>query len=162
MSNQVITFGCRLNAYESEAIKSAVDKSNHKDLIVFNSCAVTSQAEKQLKQAIRKAARENPEAKIVVTGCAAQINPVDYAKMEEVSLVIGNEDKSKTESYSLNKVKKISKISNLELGHQDHIFFKENNIIYFLPRNRSLLQLKVLTPVYFHHSTFQLLYCIQQ
>ena len=126
MSNQVITFGCRLNAYESEAIKSAVDKSNHKDLIVFNSCAVTSQAEKQLKQAIRKAARENPEAKIVVTGCAAQINPVDYAKMEEVSLVIGNEDKSKTESYSLNKVKKISKISNLELGHQDHIFFKEN------------------------------------
>lgn len=126
MSNQVITFGCRLNAYESEAIKSAVNSSGREDLIVFNSCAVTSQAEKQLRQAIRKAARENPDAKIVVTGCAAQINPTDYARMEEVSLVIGNEDKSKTKSYSLDKAKQANQIVHRELGHQDHIFFKEN------------------------------------
>lgn len=132
MSNQVITFGCRLNAYESEAIKSAVNQSDQKNLIIFNSCAVTSQAEKQLKQAIRKAARENPEAKIVVTGCAAQINPADYAQMKEVSLVIGNEDKSKSESYSLNKVKKVSKPDNSKLNHQDHIFFQENKNKDFL------------------------------
>ncbi len=99
MDNQVITFGCRLNAYESEAIKKAVGESGQKNLIVFNSCAVTSQAEQQLRQAVRKARRENPEAKIVVTGCAAQIDPERYAKMEEVDLVLGNQEKSRVESY---------------------------------------------------------------
>ncbi len=99
MDNQIVTFGCRLNAYESEAIKKAVSKTGQKNLIVFNSCAVTSQAEQQLRQAVRKARRENPEAKIVVTGCAAQINPERYAQMTEVDLVLGNQEKSKSESY---------------------------------------------------------------
>jgi threonylcarbamoyladenosine tRNA methylthiotransferase MtaB len=99
IDNQVITFGCRLNAYESEAIKKAVGESGQKNLIVFNSCAVTSQAEQQLRQAVRKARRENPEAKIVVTGCAAQIDPERYAKMAEVDLVLGNQEKSRVESY---------------------------------------------------------------
>ncbi len=97
--NNVITFGCRLNAYESEAIKRAVGESGQNNLIVFNSCAVTSQAERQLRQAVRKARRENPLAKIVVTGCAAQIDPQKYAKMAEVDLVLGNQEKSKAQSY---------------------------------------------------------------
>lgn len=99
MDNKIITFGCRLNAYESEAIKNAVKKSGVKNMIIFNSCAVTSQAEQQLRQAVRKARRENPDAKIVVTGCAAQINPQKYAKMKEVDLILGNQEKSMVASY---------------------------------------------------------------
>ncbi len=98
-NNEVVTFGCRLNAYESEAIKEALKKSDQKNLIVFNSCAVTSQAERQLRQAVRRARKKNPDAKIVVTGCAAQIDPEKYAKMVEVDLVLGNVEKSKAESY---------------------------------------------------------------
>lgn len=98
--SQVVTFGCRLNAYESEAIKEAVKKTDQNNLIVFNSCAVTSQAERQLRQAIRRARKKNPEAKIVVTGCAAQIDPEKYAKMSQVDLVVGNIEKSNPESYS--------------------------------------------------------------
>ena len=98
--NEVVTFGCRLNSYESEAIKEALKKSDQKNLIVFNSCAVTSQAERQLRQAVRQARKKNPQAKIVVTGCAAQIDPQKYAKMVEVDLVLGNVEKSNPENYS--------------------------------------------------------------
>jgi threonylcarbamoyladenosine tRNA methylthiotransferase MtaB len=101
--NQIVTFGCRLNAYESEAIKEALKKTDQKNLIVFNSCAVTSNAEAELRLAIRKAKKNNPQANIVVTGCAAQINPQTYAKMPEVSLVLGNTEKNKAESYILNQ-----------------------------------------------------------
>lgn len=103
MDNQVITFGCRLNAYESEAIKEALKKTDQKNLIVFNSCAVTSEAERELRQAVRKARRNNPEAKIVVTGCAAQIDPQKYAGMEEVDLVLGNVEKIVAESYDFSR-----------------------------------------------------------
>ncbi len=99
MDNKIVTFGCRLNAYESEAIKKVVQQSGQKNLIIFNSCAVTSQAEQQLRQSVRKARRESPTAKIVVTGCAAQISPKFYAKMTEVDLVLGNQEKNKVESY---------------------------------------------------------------
>ncbi len=98
-NNRVITFGCRLNAYESEAIKQAVSQTHQNNLIVFNSCAVTSEAERQLRQAVRRARKENPDAKIVVTGCAAQIDPEKYAKMSEVDLVLGNLEKSDPASY---------------------------------------------------------------
>jgi len=98
-NNKVVTFGCRLNSYESEAIKKAVENSAESNLVVFNSCAVTSAAERDLRSAIRKARKENPLAKIVVTGCAAQIDPQKYAKMTEVDLVLGNVEKSKAESY---------------------------------------------------------------
>ncbi|MSP33470.1 MAG: tRNA (N(6)-L-threonylcarbamoyladenosine(37)-C(2))-methylthiotransferase MtaB [Rickettsiales bacterium] len=98
-NNRVVTFGCRLNAYESEAIKQAVNQTHQNNLIVFNSCAVTSEAERQLRQAVRRARKENPNAKIVVTGCAAQIDPEKYAKMAEVDLVLGNLEKSDPASY---------------------------------------------------------------
>ena len=99
MTLEIITFGCRLNSYESELIKQSAEKAGLQNTIIFNSCAVTSEAERQLKQAIRKAKRENPDAKLIVTGCAAQINPDKYSKMDEVFKVLGNEEKVKTESY---------------------------------------------------------------
>lgn len=101
MSHEVITFGCRLNTYESEVIKDALPKNGDKEkTIVFNGCAVTKEAERQLRQAIRKSRRENPSARIIVTGCAAQVNPEKYAKMAEVDQVLGNEEKLKPESYN--------------------------------------------------------------
>ncbi len=99
MTQEIITFGCRLNSYESEVIKDNLRKANLNDVIVFNTCAVTKEAERQAKQAIRKARRENPDKKIIVTGCSAQINPDQYAKMSEVDKVIGNEEKLSEKSY---------------------------------------------------------------
>lgn len=98
-ANEVVTFGCRLNSYESETIKEVLKKTDQKNLIVFNSCAVTSEAERELRAAIRKTRKNNPDAKIVVTGCAAQIDPQKYAKMAEVDLVLGNKEKSDPKSY---------------------------------------------------------------
>ncbi|MDI9349501.1 MAG: tRNA (N(6)-L-threonylcarbamoyladenosine(37)-C(2))-methylthiotransferase MtaB [Candidatus Symbiobacter sp.] len=97
----VITFGCRLNFFESEVIKGlAIDKEpDAPPMIVINSCAVTAEAERQLRQAIRKARRTHPGAKIIVTGCAAQIDPEKYAAMPEIDRVIGNLEKFLPASY---------------------------------------------------------------
>ena len=73
--HEIITFGCRLNNYESQAIKEKIADLQDEKLIIFNTCAVTAEAERQAVQAIRKAAKEKPDHKIIVTGCAAQINP---------------------------------------------------------------------------------------
>ena len=99
-SNEIITFGCRLNIFESSVIKEELEKSGEKNALVFNSCAVTSEAERQLRQSIRKHRKENPDKKIIVTGCAAQINPKLYADMEEVDVVLGNQEKLEKESYN--------------------------------------------------------------
>ncbi len=96
---EVITFGCRLNAYESEIIRTQAAASGVENTIVFNTCAVTAEAERQARQAIRRARRERPDARIIVTGCAAQITPDAYAEMAEVDLVLGNEEKLKAESF---------------------------------------------------------------
>ena len=94
---KVITFGCRLNIYESEIIKQHTDGMG--DAIIFNTCAVTKEAERKAKQAIRKAVRENQGSKIIVTGCAAQINHTEYAKIDGVTKVIGNAEKMEKSSY---------------------------------------------------------------
>ena len=100
MSQEIITFGCRLNTYESEVIKEASQTADtEKDTVIFNSCAVTKEAERQLRQSIRKTRREKPEARILVTGCAAQINPDHYAGMPEVDVVLGNQEKLEPKSY---------------------------------------------------------------
>ena len=85
---QVQTFGCRLNVYESEVMKTHAKEAGMEDAIIFNTCAVTAEAERQARQAIRKARRENPTAKIIVTGCSAQIKPESYADMPEVDVHI--------------------------------------------------------------------------
>jgi threonylcarbamoyladenosine tRNA methylthiotransferase MtaB len=87
---EVITFGCRLNAYESDAIRAQAAADGVTDAVVFNTCAVTAEAVRQARQAIRKARRERPDARLVVTGCAAQIDPGAFAAMPEVDLVLGN------------------------------------------------------------------------
>jgi threonylcarbamoyladenosine tRNA methylthiotransferase MtaB len=99
MSQEIITFGCRLNIYESEVIKEALQKSQTENVIVFNTCAVTKEAERQAMQAIRKARRNNPDKKIIVTGCAAQINPQKYSAMNEVDQVLGNQEKLQYQNY---------------------------------------------------------------
>ena len=90
---EIITFGCRLNIYESEILKQGVKKGNIKNTSVFNSCAVTSETVRQVKQSIRKRKREFPDDKIIVTGCAAQIDPKTFSEMEEVDIVSGNLEK---------------------------------------------------------------------
>jgi len=95
----VVTFGCRLNAYESEIIRKQAAADGLSDAIVFNTCAVTGEAVRQARQAIRKARRERPGAKLIVTGCAAQIDPTAFAAMDEVDLVLGNAEKSAPGSY---------------------------------------------------------------
>ena len=96
---RVETFGCRLNAYESQVIRDHLAAADVDDAIVFNTCAVTAEAERQARQAIRKARRANPDARIVVTGCAAQIDPAKYAAMEEVDQVVGNIEKLSAETW---------------------------------------------------------------
>ena len=97
MSVEILTFGCRLNAYESEVMRGhAADLSN---TVIVNTCAVTAEAERQARQAIRRAARERPGARIVVTGCAAQIDPAAWAKLPGVDRVLGNADKLRPESW---------------------------------------------------------------
>jgi threonylcarbamoyladenosine tRNA methylthiotransferase MtaB len=93
MGVSVVTFGCRLNAAESEVIRREAEAAGLGEAIVVNTCAVTGEAVRQARQAIRRARRENPAARIVVTGCAAQIEPATFAGMEEVDLVLGNAEK---------------------------------------------------------------------
>ncbi len=96
----VVTFGCRLNAYESEVMRAEAAKAGLSDAIIINTCAVTAEAERQARQTIRKKRRENPDAKIIVTGCAAQIDPAKFSAMPEVDHVLGNAEKMKADSYA--------------------------------------------------------------
>jgi len=97
---EIVTFGCRLNAYESEVIRARTVEDGLENAIVFNTCAVTNEAVRQARQAIRKARREHPEARLIVTGCAAQIDPAAFAAMGEVDLVLGNAEKAQAGAYS--------------------------------------------------------------
>ena len=97
----VVTFGCRLNSYESEVIRKTAAEDGLDNAIIFNTCAVTSEAVRQARQAIRRARKENPDARLIVTGCAAQTDPDTFANMAEVDFIIGNGDKQKAGSYKL-------------------------------------------------------------
>ena len=98
-TNIIETFGCRLNTFESEVIRGHLPVDSERPRIVFNTCAVTAEAERQARQAIRRARRNNPSAEIIVTGCAAQINPGDFEAMPEVDRVLGNEEKLLPDSW---------------------------------------------------------------
>src|SRR5436190_7060722 len=99
MSVDVLTFGCRLNAFESEVIRREADRAGLSDTIVINSCAVTNEAVAQARQSIRRLKRERPDARIVVTGCAAQTQAQMFADMTEVDRVVGNDEKMRGEAW---------------------------------------------------------------
>ena len=94
---ETITLGCRLNFAESEAMRALAGD----DAIIVNSCAVTNEAVRQTRQAIRRAHREAPDKRIVVTGCAAQLDPQAFAAMPEVTRVVGNAEKYRAEAFAL-------------------------------------------------------------
>ncbi|RYE64987.1 MAG: tRNA (N(6)-L-threonylcarbamoyladenosine(37)-C(2))-methylthiotransferase MtaB [Rhizobiaceae bacterium] len=96
---EVITFGCRLNTYESEVMRAEAEKAGLNNAVLVNTCAVTSEAVRQARQTIRRVRRDNPHARIVVTGCAAQTEKQTFADMPEVDMVLGNEEKLKSQSY---------------------------------------------------------------
>jgi threonylcarbamoyladenosine tRNA methylthiotransferase MtaB len=98
-SIDVITFGCRLNTFESEVMRRHAEKAGLRDLVIVHTCAVTAEAERQARQAIRRARRERPTARIVVTGCAAQIGPAAYAALEGVDQLVGNDRKLAPETW---------------------------------------------------------------
>ena len=108
MSAEVLTFGCRLNAYESEVMRALASEAT--DTVVVNTCAVTAEAERQAKQTIRRLVREKPGTAIVVTGCAAQIDPASWAALPGVTRVLGNEDKLKPESWAVGAGSAVSDI----------------------------------------------------
>lgn len=99
---EVVTLGCRINSYESEVLKEKF--KNVDNLIIVNTCAVTGEAERQCRQTIRKLRKNNPDARIVVTGCAAQIAPSKFAAMPEVDLILGNKEKTEIEKYLHNEL----------------------------------------------------------
>lgn len=114
MTTEVVTFGCRLNAYESEIIREKALSAGLQNAVVFNTCAVTAEAERQARQAIRKYRRDHPESLIIVTGCAAQINPDSFSAMPEVDQVLGNREKLDENSFS---------------PHTDHARIRVNDIM---------------------------------
>ena len=122
--SNIITLGCRLNIYESEVIKSLTNKLNVNDYTIINSCAVTNEAEKKVCYEIRRAKRLNPSKKIIVTGCAAQINPEKYLQMPEVYLVLGNNEKMKEKVW-----KNIKNINKIQVDDIFNASSTQNNII---------------------------------
>ena len=110
MSIDVVTFGCRLNAYESEVIRREAAATGVADAVVVNTCAVTAEAVRQAKQTIRRLKREKPDARIVVTGCAAQTESSTFAAMPEVDRVIGNEEKFDAQAWAAGKKIAVSDI----------------------------------------------------
>ena len=94
------TLGCRLNAYETEAMKELAAEAGLNGAVVINTCAVTSEAVRKARQEIRRLRRENPDARLIVTGCAAQTEPETFAAMPEVDLVIGNTEKMQPETWA--------------------------------------------------------------
>lgn len=99
-SVKTITLGCRLNTYESEVMREhASSHLSSEEVVIINTCAVTNEAERQSRQAVRRARRDHPDARIIVAGCSAQINPGTYGEMAEVDRVLGNTEKMKAESF---------------------------------------------------------------
>lgn len=135
---EVITFGCRLNIVESEIIKNHAAKAGLKNTTVFNTCGVTEAAEKQAIREIKKLKKENPNTRVIVTGCAVQINPKKYKKLSEVDIVLGNHEKLQADSYKFKSPSDNLQISNImkrkEMG--------EHLINGFGKRTRAFIQIQ--------------------
>ncbi len=144
---KVVTLGCRINAYESEVIKEKL--AHLDDVIVINTCAVTGEAERQCRQTVRKLAKENPTARIIVTGCAAQIAPQKFATMPEIDLILGNKEKTEIEHYlsaPLTEKTIVGDIFSYD-GHDDYL------ITGFEGRQRAFVQIQ-------HGCNHRCTYCI--
>ena len=135
LNNKVITFGCRLNIFESQIIKDNIKIAGINNSIIINTCAVTNEAERQARQAIRKERANNPNAKIIVTGCSAQLNPEIYANMVEVDQVFGNNEKLHLGNYK--KEEKI--LVNDIMAVKDQSYFLATN---FFRRTRAFLEIQ--------------------
>ncbi|MHA1559045.1 MAG: tRNA (N(6)-L-threonylcarbamoyladenosine(37)-C(2))-methylthiotransferase MtaB [Alphaproteobacteria bacterium] len=139
MTKKVVSFGCRLNIYESAVIDKLSSVAKLDDVIFINTCAVTKEAERQAKQTIRKLYKKYPLKKIIVTGCSAQINPLQYKSMPEVSAVIGNDDKIQIETYKkilngekflvsdINKIKNVTTHEVSSFGEKRRAFVEVQN-----------------------------------
>lgn len=139
----ILTFGCRLNSYESELIKKNMQESgldSNPNVIILNSCAVTNNAERELKQTINKIKNRNPEAVVIVTGCAVQANPQKYDSDSKISFIIGNIEKTKLETFQAikhsidnNLPLTLQNMQNTQAPHkhQDELFKKETNQPHF-------------------------------
>lgn len=144
---QLLTFGCRLNSYESELMRRLSREGRAEDepdaqLVLVNTCAVTAEAERQARQAIRRARRENPEARIIVTGCAAQVNPERFAEMPEVDRVLGNVEKLQQESYASQGARvQVTDIMTLD-ETAGHLLDNRPAIEGFEGRSRAFLQVQ--------------------
>lgn len=109
--DNIITFGCRLNSFESEVIRQNLATAKLENAVVFNTCAVTAEATRQARQAIRRVRRERPDSQIIVTGCAAQIDPQSFAEMPEVDRVIGNQEKLEADTFLSLKADRLEKVA---------------------------------------------------
>jgi threonylcarbamoyladenosine tRNA methylthiotransferase MtaB len=116
----IINFGCRLNAYEAEVMRSHADTAGLENAVVINTCAVTAEAQRQARQAIRRARKDRPQARIIVTGCAAQVDGPAFAAMDEVDLVVGNEEKLQADTW---------RASAMEFGLADETPVRVNDIM---------------------------------
>ena len=110
----VITFGCRLNAYESDQVLARAREDGLENAVIVNTCAVTGEAVRQARQAIRRVRRNRPDAKLIVTGCAAQIDPETFAGMAEVDVVLGNGLKSAPGAYRLEALSQRVRVNDVQ------------------------------------------------
>jgi threonylcarbamoyladenosine tRNA methylthiotransferase MtaB len=141
MTVEVVTFGCRFNAYESEAIKARAAEAQLRDAVVVNTCAVTAEAVRQSRQAIRRLRKERPGARIIVTGCAAQTEPETYATMSEVDQVLGNAEKLKAESYAGPALERV-KVNDIMSVRETASQMADNFVAPFEERSRAFLQVQ--------------------
>jgi threonylcarbamoyladenosine tRNA methylthiotransferase MtaB len=125
MALDVVTFGCRLNTYESEAMRRAAGAAGLDDAVIVNTCAVTGEAVRQARQAIRRLRRERPHARIVVTGCAAQTEPQTFAAMDEVDRVVGNREKLDAASWASTRAALAGDLADGKLAVTDIMAVKE-------------------------------------
>jgi threonylcarbamoyladenosine tRNA methylthiotransferase MtaB len=125
MAFDVVTFGCRLNTYESEAMRRAAGAAGLDDAVIVNTCAVTGEAVRQARQAIRRLRRERPHARIVVTGCAAQTEPETFAAMDEVDRVVGNGEKLAAATWASTRAALAGEVDGGKLAVTDIMAVKE-------------------------------------
>jgi len=138
---RVVSFGCRLNAYESEVMRGHAEAAGRTNTIIVNTCAVTREAERQGRQVLRRLRRENPEAEIIATGCAVQLNPKAYSTMPEVNRAVGNEHKMKAETFATGNDASVL-VSDIMTVRETASHLAEGYTSGFCERTRAFIQIQ--------------------